>query len=237
MSSAFSLPRKPRVPAKLDAWFQSLAGRLLHDALLTAGSTAFRIQEVEIYYHSNRHPDPFVHKDPLQREWCRWYFHRQGRSFRGGSFKGLDVTIGDGSSYGGVLIRALSQPGRHIEGPSLCVDEILRCTGTRSVAELDNAIAGRRAVDPSNPLFLIGTCRTQPASMLQCARVGLTAHRTAHHRRFAGRHYRFLTDGRRTRKGANLIARALFQQGRPIEDIADMLGRSRRVIERWVARS
>lgn len=38
---------------------------------------------------------------------CRRYFHRTGGTYRAGTFKGLDITIGtDEKNYGGILIRS-----------------------------------------------------------------------------------------------------------------------------------
>lgn len=60
--------------------------------------------------------------------------------FRGGSRKGVDITIGNqqSGSAGGMLIRTLvdQTTGRIIEGPSLLVDEILKQLGHNSIEEL-----------------------------------------------------------------------------------------------------
>src|SRR3954470_22893409 len=99
MSSWNSLCERPCEPgdhAAMDAWFASLADRLLNRCRLTVGGEPHRFVEVEFYYCGEGHPDPFTHRDPLQKECGRWYFHRTRGEYRGGSFKGVDLTFGDG---------------------------------------------------------------------------------------------------------------------------------------------
>jgi hypothetical protein len=97
-------PASPGDASAVEGWFTRIATRLLCESRLVAGGEPHRLVEVEFYYHAEGHPDPFTHRDPLQRECGRWYFHRTRRAYRGGSFKGLDLTLGDGSACGGVLI-------------------------------------------------------------------------------------------------------------------------------------
>ena len=141
-------------PGSLDeaaaaAWFDRIATRLLRGTHLLVAGTPHRLTEVEFYYFSESHPDPFTHRDPLQRARGRWYFHRTGGTYKGGSFKGIDLTFGDGEAYGGVLIRGLERPdGTLVDGPSLCVDHLLAACGVASVAALD-----AYDVDPKPPML------------------------------------------------------------------------------------
>ena len=91
--------------------------------------------EIEIYYYSKGHPDIFTHSDEIQLKRGCWYFHKKE-----GSFKGLDITFGDGASYGGILLRAIESLDNsvYIEGPSKLVDEILRLHGHKKVRDLLN---------------------------------------------------------------------------------------------------
>src|SRR5262245_43010040 len=126
-----------------DEWFTRIANRLLNGSRLIVGSVAHRIVEIEFYYHGDQHLDPFAHRDSLQLQLGRWYFHRTRGTYRSGTFKGLDLTFGDGKAFGGVLIRSLETPdGTLIDGPSLCVDHLLDRAGCESVAALDSAIKG-----------------------------------------------------------------------------------------------
>jgi hypothetical protein len=53
-----------------------------------------RFVEIEFYYTDAIHADPFTHKDPLQKTNGQWYFHKIGAQYKGGTYKGLDVTCG-----------------------------------------------------------------------------------------------------------------------------------------------
>lgn len=92
------------------------------------GSNTYKIREIEIYYYDEDHEDPFVHCDPDQKSFGKWYFHKRGGTYKGGTFKGLDFTIGSDNVYGGALIRSIEND-ELIEGPCNCVDEILRVSG------------------------------------------------------------------------------------------------------------
>src|SRR5262249_8905126 len=128
--------------ASYAAWFDTVARRLLCGCRLMVGSEAHRFTEVEFYYHGGGHLDLFTHRDPIQRETGLWYFHRTGGVYRGGSFKGFDLTFGGHGAFGGVLIRGIEQDeGPLVDGPSLCVDHLLRRTEAADVASLDEAIA------------------------------------------------------------------------------------------------
>lgn len=124
------------------------------------------------------HSDPFTHDGEDQRLSGAWsvqffltpsalwnrtfrtvrYFHRVPRhkgsatsgppAYRGGSRKGLDLTIGTPDSSnaqpvpvrGGILLRTLRRVSDStvISGPSLLVDELLRSSGADDIPELVN---------------------------------------------------------------------------------------------------
>lgn len=73
------------------------ASPLLNGARLIAGTHSLRLLEVELYvYHSGTWADPYVHCDPRQLKPATWYVHQMGGSHKQGTFKGLDLTAGDG---------------------------------------------------------------------------------------------------------------------------------------------
>ena len=111
MSDWPTLMRRPsNLPACAEEWFTQIAERLMNGSVLMVGNEPHRFVEVEFYYKGEGHPDPFTHGDALQLETGRWYFHRTAGVYRGGSFKGLDLTFGSGGAYGGVLIRGSRRP-------------------------------------------------------------------------------------------------------------------------------
>src|SRR5215813_2446354 len=158
MSARESILRRPEQFSDgpvVDEWFARIANRLLNGTRIVVGNGAHRIVEIEFYYHGDQHLDPFTHRESLQLQLGRWYFHRTRGTYRSGTLKGLDLTFGDGQAFAGVLIRSLETPdGKLIDGPSLCVDHLLARAGCESVAALDSAIKGRLAWDSTSPLVL-----------------------------------------------------------------------------------
>lgn len=189
-------------------WFFNLAQRLLFGCRLVANGVPLRIIEVEAYYHGPGHDDPFAHRDPVQLTPSRWYFHRTGGAYRGGSFKGLDVAFGnrDLNAYGGMLIRGVELPdGRVIDGPSLTVDHLLKTTGCRTVAELDSAHGERLAWEPG-VLQLVASPGSCHGPTTQSLRVGLSLKKRQYTPEgpafpYLFRPYRYLSEPQRTAKG------------------------------------
>ncbi len=220
-------------------WFVDMARRLLNGSALFIAGQRHRIVEVEIYYYAAIHPDPFAHRDPIQREPGRWYFHRSGNSYRGGSFKGFDLTFGDENSFSGILIRSIeTATGILIDGPSLCVDHLLALTGTSSVATLDAAIAGRKTWDVTGPVFLEYEMLDKSRPVYNCPRVGLSLKRAAAFPdmpRYLFRPYRYLTEPRRIRKGKMPLALAMHAQGIDAEIIRRTTGCPAAALRRYIA--
>ena len=165
-------------------WFASLASALLNTVDFVVNGESHRFAELEAYYHGPGHPDIFAHRDPLQLERGRWYFHRTGGEYRGGSFKGLDLTFGDGSTHFGILIRSIIDPdGKLVGGPSLTVDRILADTGMGDVATLDCAIGTRTVWDASSPLSICTCDSVRTAAVYATSRVGLSLKRSGTRRK------------------------------------------------------
>ncbi|TFK33296.1 hypothetical protein BDQ12DRAFT_691389 [Crucibulum laeve] len=163
--------------------FDEIANSLLHSYHLVVNcgdaETKFEILELEFYLHmAGCHEDPFTHGSEEQKICGRWYFHRAPRrsedslrsatsltGYRGGSRKGLDLTIGrraplatTTSQYfpsqssssqtseekpsifrGGILLRSIRRLGpdpKVISGPSLLVDQVLLLCKAASILEL-----------------------------------------------------------------------------------------------------
>lgn len=170
-------------------WLADIAAAMLTKTAVVAGGHTFRVVECETYYHAADHPDPYVHSHDVQKNLGRWYVHRVGRGYRGGNYKGIDVTFGDGDSRGGLLIRAMDGPTK-VRGPSKCVDALLAATGIASPAALDAAFAHRHVWDSNMPVRLIDA--DFPAEIVASPRVGLsTKHPGPLYDDYRGRHYRY----------------------------------------------
>lgn len=234
LSALLAPPPSLDAPGAAEAWFAAIARRLLGASRLQVAGAPHRLVEIEFYFDSEAHPDPFTHRHPEQASSGRWYFHRIGASYRGGSFKGLDLTLGDGIAHGGILIRSLETPdGRLVVGPSLCVDYLLEATASPSVAELARAQAGRTASDPQAPLFVGESATHEPGvTLFRTARVGLSLkrHRDALAIDRLARRYRFLTEPRRITKGRAELIAALLADGYSPEAIRDLTGSPRKAI-------
>lgn len=236
--SFMSIMQRPGdVVAEADfaSWFAAIAEQLLNHTDFMVVGQRYRLAEVEMYYSSPRHPDPFPHCDPRQREFGRWYFHRNRGGYRGGSFQGLDLTLGDGTAYGGFLIRTILTPeGAAIVGPARTVKHLLETTQTRRVAELDDRIADRTITDPTSPLHLAEAASPRTAPIYSTARVGLSLKQAKEHAaRFVGRRYRYLTEPTLITPGQVHLAIALYCDGHTPEEIHALTGIRRAVLARY----
>lgn len=220
-------------------WFDLLAERLLNGCTLHVGKVIFRFVEIEFYYNSPRHPDPFVHCHRLQKMPGAWYVHRQGSGFRGGSFKGIDLCFGNRRSYGGILLRSIAAVkadghlagGRQIEmqaeklicGPSLVVDALMNTLHAAGVAELDRMISQYPAWSRKNPLH-ISWQRSGTIPIWRTERIGLKHPPTDAAERYRFAPYRYLNEPRRITKGRGLLMAAMLNAGMTDDAIAEAIG-------------
>ncbi|MDI1478213.1 hypothetical protein [Polyangium sp. y55x31] len=205
--------------------FCRAAQLLLNHATLFVAGSSYRLAEIEFYWYGPGHEDPFAHRDPIQVNSGVWYFHRQGGTYKGGTYKGVDIAMGRRpDTYVGILIRSLVDPASDtlIEGSCTCVDHVLSRTGKESVAALAGSFDG--SIDPrkGSPLYL---AHEDPqggaAEVFDSPRVGLTLKKgaTPERRAFLGRPYRFTIEPARTKKGRPHLVVRLHQKGLSIEEI------------------
>ncbi|MCB9749792.1 MAG: hypothetical protein H6713_07280 [Myxococcales bacterium] len=212
------------------AWFSRLAEDLLNKTAVMIGGAAHRLVELEVYYDEpGVHPDPFTHGHALQRQSGRWYLHRVGDGLRGGSFKGVDLTVGSPRASGGVLVRGLERPdGALVDGPSLCVDYMIEQSGLADLAALDRALGQTPAGDPRLPVHLAALpAGAEARAVHRTGRVGLTLKRVAEHPGMVAtllRPYRYLTRPRGTRKGKQYLTLALHAGGASLDEIQRVTG-------------
>ena len=218
-------------------WFQRIADRLLRRTVLDVAGEPHELCEIEFYLHGEGHLDPFTHGQPIQRSSGRWYFHRSGESYRGGTYKGLDVTFGPPDVFGGILIRSLLTPeGALINGSSLCVEHLLARTGHADVASLAAAVADRNVDADDSPLRLRAVAE-RPVTIYYTARGGLTLKRIAEHPEMVDyilRPYRALTRPRKIAKGRVHLVIALHQAGELPESIEALTGAPRRTVKQYI---
>jgi len=113
LSNLYSTDSKDGILDVYESTFSDIANNLLNKAILVINGKHHRFVEIEFYYKNGaNHDDTFTHGDEIQRTSGKWYFHRMGNGYKGGSYKGIDLTFGgqgpEGSKvYGGILIRAI----------------------------------------------------------------------------------------------------------------------------------
>jgi 3-methyladenine DNA glycosylase Mpg len=98
----------------------------------------YRICEIEFYVRNEGHDDEYTHQDEYQKTYGKWYFHRtKSGNYKGGAYKGVDLTFGNEDTYFGVLIRSIysTDGGEFIEGPCRCVNTILELNGCKNVGD------------------------------------------------------------------------------------------------------
>jgi len=219
-------------------WFTHIADELLNRTHWVVNTRPHRFNEIEFYYVGPGHRDPFAHADPVQQFAGRWYFHKTAGVYRGGSYKGVDLTFGNDEARAGILIRGLESPeGKRIDGPSLLVDHLLAQCEKPIVAALDQAIATRSAWDTMSPLHL------QPAQdlnrpILRCARVGLSLRRArpgSSAPDYLTRPYRFLVEPAMIAKGKVQMVLGLHRLGTGPDEIRRITGCPARTIAGYIA--
>jgi len=230
------------------ARFHEIAELLLGRTMLYVAGQPHRFTELELYWTSPEHPDPFTHGDPIQQQLGVWYFHRSGQRYRGGTYKGLDIAFGRGAAlgssaaFGGILIRGVeraSDPPALIDGPCMVVDHLLALTASPAIEDLVGRFDGTiESADRRSPLHVeldAGASRTRP--VYATPRIGLTLKKgsTEARRRYLARPYRFLSEPARIRKGKPHLVIALHQQGRSPAEIATLTGTRRAVLEGYLA--
>jgi hypothetical protein len=223
----------PKPGEQTQPWLERIAAALLREAVLEVEGAPHELVEIEFYLHGEGHRDPFTHNQAIQRSSGRWYFHRAGESYRGGTYKGVDLTFGPPAVFGGILIRSLLTPeGELICGSSLCVDHLLARTGQADVASLAAAIERRAGV------LQLRSVAPRERTIYRTARVGLTLKRVAEHPEmldYIVRPYRALTMPRAIKKGRVHLVVALHQLGETPDAIAALTGTPKRTITDYLA--
>ena len=228
-----ALLASPPLGDSTSRWFERITEALLTETVLDVEGEAHELCEIEFYLHGEGHRDPFTHNDEHQRSSGRWYFHRVGESYRGGTYKGLDLTFGPPDAFGGILIRSLrTATGELINGSSLCVDHLLARTGEANVASLAAAAAG-----PNSRLRLRAVAKRSQTIFIT-ARVGLSLKRVVEHPRmpdYIVRPYRALTRPRGIKKGRVHLVIARHQAGDAPEQIVALTGTPKRTVAEYIA--
>ena len=120
--------------------FFKMCDTILNKYALRVNDELYEFMELEVYLYCDGHLDPYVHKAKDQSIPEMFYFHKSGNSYKGGTYKGLDITFGfkEKEAYGGILVRSIRKIGETntIEGPCKTVDKILEICKKDSIQDL-----------------------------------------------------------------------------------------------------
>ncbi len=217
-------------------WFAQIAPRLLFETDFVVAGKAHALKEIEFYYDGPGHEDPFAHGEDVQKTFGRWYFHQEGGGYRGGSFKGLDISFGPEGVVGGILIRTIETPeGELVNGCSLCVDHMLSMTKKGSVADLDGVL-GENEVWEGGLISLAPRDVARHGEVYATARVGLTLKRMRSYPtmpEYLMARYRFVSDPT-IKKGKLHTIISMHQDGLDANEIARRTSSRAHTIRRQV---
>jgi len=222
-------------------YLNAFANVILNHAVLKVNSQNLQITEVEFYYQTSLndiHNDPYVHGDDHQLTTECFYFHRQnGKSYKGGTFKGLDITFGNGrDTYGGILIRAVIFGNEYIEGPCKVVDKILELSKCDSINKLVDGSSVPLSINNKDQIMYIEYLeKGREDMMFSGPRVGLSLPKSRFDAKlnYILRPLRFTTYPNKTTKYRNLLAmHALSIHSE--EDVCKCFGLKKNILKGWI---
>lgn len=217
--------------------FFNLAQLLLQSIKVHINQESYTIHEVEFYLYNQFHPDPFVHRNEPQISSGQWYFHKHGRGYRGGSFKGLDITFGGPHSYGGILLRTLqTSAGQWICGPSLVVDHLIQQSSTTSVRALAEQAQG--AVWDQTNVIHLKPITANSSNIWTSARVGLKPDRwrsAPPKLKYLAYPYRYLNAPGNISKGRPHFVLGAISQGHDLQTISKLCRSRPRTVDSWIS--
>ena len=79
------------------ASFDNIADKISKDINLKINNAYYRLVDFEFYSFSKALPDPHTYKNDLQLQNGKLYLHASG----------VDITFGDGTNHGGILLRSV----------------------------------------------------------------------------------------------------------------------------------
>ena len=77
--------------------FDEIADKIGKEIQLQINDAYYRLIDFEFYAYAEKFPDPHTYKNDLQLQFGKFYLHASG----------VDITLGDGKNYCGLLIRGI----------------------------------------------------------------------------------------------------------------------------------
>jgi hypothetical protein len=216
----------------LDEKFAIFADFLLNGCIMYIGKNKYFLEEVEFYYHTKSHEDKYVHQMKDQKTSQKWYFHKYKTGvYKSGTYKGMDLTFGNETTFGGILIRAIQNAvnGQYIIGPCNVVNHILSQLEMSSVDELVSNMKVEEAFSDKNPFYL-KTKRENNFRIFRGPRVGLSTK----YPEYMFKNYRFLKSPNVTLKYKDTIVSVLYNEGMSSTEIEKLTCISRSTIAKAI---
>lgn len=224
--------------ADYDKKFRKLTDILLNKTSFIVNGKQYRLREIELYLYTDDHLDIYTHQDGGQGCPCRWYFHKTGNTYKGGTYKGLDITFGfrdknkSKSTYGGILIRGISNDNCSVTGPCNVVDHILKETKFEKIDDLVKNL-GQYIYDVSkeSSLYLKYNDTLEQFIIYSGPRVGLSFKLP----KYAIKNYRYLTYRiKEIEKYRPSIIMNLINSGKTIEEVVKGSGCKVHQVKKYV---
>jgi hypothetical protein len=214
--------------------FNNIADQLMKEYLISIKDKKYYLAELEFYLNDVNHPDIFTHSDETQLTCGQWYFHRTGQSYKGGSFKGLDITFST-RGHAGILIRAIKnmEDGTYIEGPCNVVNTILKEYNVDNVADFVSREDFNIEVHIKGPICIEPLTEIIDKSIITSGRFGLVL-RNDNQVEYVLKPYRYMSFPSYVRKGRQHLVLELYYKGNNSKKISEITGCSASQINKWI---
>lgn len=213
----------------LEDSFRKTANYLLNESVLKVNGKSCRIMEIEFYLRCDAHDDKYVHGNKDQLTCGKFYFHKFGPTYKGGTYKGVDITFNYGTekNYGGILIRSLYDldEKKFVEGSCNCVTHMLKLCGKTEIKEFvdENLKEGESLLDVFETpiLHLEPNSQQIKQAIIASPRVGLSPG----HEDFLFKNYRYANYSNTyyPKKCINQVVCALHLKGLSVDEITEKI--------------
>lgn len=167
---------RPDSEAHFEGYFTQIATFLMQETVLRAENQHYRFTELEFYFQSKDHPDPFCHNNDLQKSKWQWYFHPSG----------IDITFGGEEAFGGILIRGV----RKIDIPQMGIDAEDFVSGPVNV--IRDVFSNIGSIESGTLRLGLEYLKGEKSPIVQSSRIGIKKENDTLD--YHGRLYRFITD-------------------------------------------
>lgn len=210
--------------------------------------------EIEFYFTSKEHEDPYTHCSPAQYSQGLWYFHvdktNRGKFvYREQRFAGVDISLGDlNGGAGGILLRSILswESDRVYCGPGQVMEYLVQSSQSDTVAQMvakcfpTEESLKFNAQEEGSFMYMCqyDPLRTNPPRVIAGPRVGLFLTKKGVdidvQIEYMMRNYRFCSNAKRLWKGKHYLVYSLLCQGVSPAGIHQITGVPEQTIQTWI---